>query len=388
MKQIKNKILLIIIECYFGFSYLLYRYGVWVYPNQRNIKLLLFVVFLMVAFAFGFIFAEKRLFKKKTCENKIININKYVTALLIIDGIIMIPYCYGRTGKLFPNVIRAWRNLAFAYYESTVAVQNKGICHYFSAFGLVFIISLIILAFYYWEELNNKNKFFSFFEIVFYLMTEICTGHNKSVFFYSVMVFISYVIFLFSERNKKLKVVIIMGCVSFGLIIFSLFYFNSTIKSRNKGTIAEIEKYENEEMLELGAEGFKEKMEENYGYVEKQTWLTQSEIENYNSNKQKLWNINPYYTDGYLCAYVNIDSFLYKITPNKLKFILVNGSFYFTHGWQGVNIGLDIPYTTSMGMGTFFFTRNVMKSISGIDFYNRTYIYKINQLGYPISLKW
>ena len=97
---------------------------------------------------------------------------------------------------------------------------------------------------------------------------------------------------------------------------------------------------------------------------------------------------HPYYADEFSYSYVNINDPVYKFLPGKMKYAYVMASNYISHGYHGLTLALRLPFDSCFGIGHLPVLQNQFKNITGIDIYKRSYVYKLNQAGYPVSLKW
>ena len=379
---------LLLMEAIIGVSYFLYRNGPWIYPGQKNIKPLLFVVLVMVLFATGYLV---QLFKRKDVKNQLETneINKYARILLIINVFLLIPYCYGKTGSFFPRIITALSNLSVAYTASSIATSAGGITHIIAALSNVFIYPLFLMLFFYFERISSKTRILMMIEVIWYYLTEMCTGHNRNVFFYSILIFVCCVLVLCSNFDISKKIKLKKFVIAVLAMLLACCYFAIALESRNENTKAELEasgKSISEIIKESDA--YSKMMLEEYGYNENGKWATDEEINNYYKNKDAAIKINPYYATDFIYSYVDTNHWIYRITPSALRYYVSIFIFYVSHGYNAINIGLDIPFETSFGLGTFSFFQKIAKRITGVDFYKQTYVYKINQHGYPISLYW
>ncbi|MCR4617018.1 MAG: hypothetical protein K5669_02390 [Lachnospiraceae bacterium] len=384
---LKRYLPVILLELYLGGSYALYRWGVWVYPYQKDNLVLLFVLLYMAALFGGYFLIEKRTSRCKVSEQMDFPHRIYLV-LCIVCCLIMVPFCYSKTGSWFPRMIDAFRNLAVAYSTSASAVQAAGVLHYFGSVGSFIVLPVFVISYRYWESLKLPERIISSLILVWFFSVEIATGHNRGIFFYMAVLFVVFLSVLFGNKINK-RIVLKKMIVALLFVIFFVVYFYLSLSSRNSNTIAEVAESDiSVKEIILSSDDAVDMIIDEYGYVEEHDSQNKEEYASYEDNYESAMKINPYYADEFMHAYVDTNHFLYKLMPGKMKFLLVLGSSYLTQGYHGVSLGVHQSYTPSWGCGTFLFLRNKIKGVTGIDLYKNTLIYKINENGYPISLKW
>ena len=427
-KNIKVFIPLILVELWIALTYGLYRFGIWVFPGREDVKLFVYIALYMVAFFLGYYIYILKIKKKTQTDEEIIeNTNipqKYLITLCIINGIMLIPFCLTRTGSIIPPIGNIVLDFGGGYYNGTEAVQNLSVLHYVAAVGRPLLYFGFIITYYCWKQLNSWQRVVFLFETIWLILVEMGTGHNKGIFLCAIILIIMYLSWLCSNKKIVFKKIWPRSLVTVLALIIMPLYFNSSLGSRANSTIAEIQATgQTGEEIIMNDEKHKEMIEEQYKYVapkeessleeqekelkEKIENEIENEIENadelallakgiipesvksrYDENKGAAEQIHPYFVDGFSYSYVDIDSILYRMIPERLKFLTIVGGYYISHGYYAMSLGLRMPFDCSFGAGTFPIIQNTFQNVTGIDLYSRTYVYKINHAGYPVSLKW
>ncbi len=383
----RNCLLLIFMELVIGGSFFLYRSGPWIYPKQKSTKLLIYVIGLMLFFAIGYLL--QLVSKKRRTRYRTDSINNSARILMVINVFLLVPYCYGKTGNVFPHFITALSNLSVAYTTSARAVSTGGIIHILAAVANVVIYPLLLITFFYYERISVNKRRVMLVEVIWYYLTEISTGHNRGIFFFTILMFICCILFVCSNENKnniyKRRKVILATA----FVVLAGVYFSMSMGARNNNTKSEIEMTgKDASTIIKESDSYSKMIVGEYGYRPSVTWVSEEDIQKYNDNKDKVLKINPYYATDFTYSYVDTNHWIYRLMPSRLRFYMMTFIYYISHGYYAVNVGLDIPFETAFGLGTFSYFQGIAERIFGVDFYKLTYVYKINQSGYPVSLYW
>ncbi len=406
---LKRLLPLLLVECYILLTYVIYRFGVWNYPYKDDNRVAVFLILCMIAFLLGYVLIIKN---NDATETHTYNLPKWVPmAVCILGGFLLVPYCYGKTQCIYPPVFTSLQHLEIAYAQATNITQTASLLHYIIAVGRPFVLILFFITYFYWDDLTRRVKWFLFAENIWFILVEMSTGHNIGLFSYCIMLIILYFCWICLPGLSKNRIMKKTVITILALVIMPV-YFSATLSSRGNSTVATIEKTGEtpKEIITNDAEIYSV-MSNSYGYVEatssteitgeatSSTEITGLDsivsgevpveiIEDFENHKDGVMKIHPYYIDEFSYSYVDTESVLYKAIPERLRFLFVVGTSYISHGYYALSLALRIPYESSCGFGTFIIFQDIAQRITGIDFYKKTYVYKINQIGYPVSLKW
>lgn len=403
MGKVKKYFPLVLLEVYLGGIYLLYRCGIWFYPYRKDWLTALFILGCMTAMGLGYVLCAK---KMKVVEGiRQGSQRRWSIILIASSALLLIPCCYGRTGEIYPHLIEAFGDLAQAYAKASEAVFNTGIAHYFSAFATFFFYLLYIDLFFFWKDMKNY-RWFGVAEIVWYVAVEMSTGHNKGIIFFALITVIIFVCSMMNNGTKREK--LFRTLIMIFVTLVGVSYFTISVRDRNRSSIASLEA-SGMSIKEMELEAAGEMIIDEYGYeepliVEKeenneerfneykvQVILGQYDISivnRYEEAAKTLLEINPKYIDEYSYSFVNSDDAIYKMMPSMLRDVYVMGNYYLTHGFHSLALALRLPFESSFGFSTHYYFEKSASKLLSVDFYKRSYVYKVNQAGYPVSTKW
>lgn len=409
MGRIKRFVPLLLVELFISMTYLLYRYGAWMYPYRKDNLTLVFVLGCLFTFAIGYIWQDRH--RKKYSKGNFLYVKwaKYIAAANVL---LMIPYCLCRTGKWFPPLISSMKALNVAYANATMAVGSYEGLHTLVGFGTILIYALYHMTYFYWEELSLKLKVIAIVECVWYISVVLSTGRNKGITVIAIMIIIMYIAKMCESqwRNDK-RNILVRTIVTILLLALVPVYFAMSMTHRGEGTKVELEVTDKsvKEML-LGDEESNKMIINNYGYKEpklKQETTLENKTENnekkieitpglisesiikrYEKNAPLALSVHPYYADEFSYSYLNIEDPVYCMLPGSVGYFYAIGSYYVGHGYHALSIALRLPFETCYGFGHISILHGLFEKVTGIDLYKKTYVYKVNQSGYPVSLKW
>lgn len=404
-----NLIPLVLIELFISMTYFLYRCGPWMYPYRKDNLTLLFMLGCLILFAIGYCVVICRKSKNKIQYNEKKNINKLINIVIAVNLLLLIPYCIVRVGTVFPNIVESLENLSIAYNNATLASGNYRILHILVGFGTLFMYAIYHIAYFYWETLSIPKRAIAVFECLWYILVDMCTGRNKPITVVIIIISIMTLIKLVDNTVRRQKWFYIRTIITFVLLFSMVFgYFYATLNERGNNTISEVEGTElSTKEIVLSGDDTEELIVDQYGYkdpiIDEDNSLGEYEeneidivpghisekiVERFETYGAIAMKVHPYYADEFSYSYVNLNDKLYCALPEKLAYLYVVGSNYVSHGYHGVTLALREPFESCFGIGHITILQNVVKNITGIDVYQRTYVYKLNQDGYPVSLKW
>lgn len=93
------------------------------------------------------------------------------------------------------------------------------------------------------------------------------------------------------------------------------------------------------------------------------------------------------YKNDYIA--INENSLLWKVCPQILRPLLAILSSYISHGYMGLAMAFNVPFTSTFGIGNSWFMLFNFREYTGIDLLSRTYLMKIyNLYNYDYSGYW
>lgn len=413
MNRIVRFLPLILIELFIGMTYWFYRCGAWMYPYRKDNLTLFFMLGCLFMFALGYLWKDRRREKLSKFSFSFVSLSKY---LMILDAFLLIPYSLCRTGEYFPPLISAFSDLSIAYANATKAAGAYGFLHTIVGFGTILIYYLYHMTYYYWEELSPRIKVIALLECLWFIAVDLCTGRNKGITVICIMLVVMYFTKLCDEEyRKQRKNVIIRSIVTIIIILMVPLYFSKSLGDRGNNTVAELESSgESVKETVLGDEEHYEMIVDQYGYQDIEVVddmeseleddtnsiydeydvnvipgrISKKIIQRYEENAAIVTDVHPYYADEFSYSYLNLEDPIYKFLPGGLKYLYAIGTNYVGHGYHALTIALRLPFDTCFGFGHASVLQGAFKNITGIDIYKNTYVYKLNQSGYPVSLKW
>jgi hypothetical protein len=394
------------------------------YPYRKDNLTMLFFFACCIFFSAGYLIAEKK-FKFSTEIRETGKFNFITTWSLRIGMILLllfsIPYCYFITGKLYPNVFSSLLNLSSAY-QNSLFISNESI----TLTIIYYIVNIIkfpflILLYYFWSKFNLYEKLIWTTTFIWYYAIDLSVGKNRPILFLSIAVVIMFVAKICSEDFKKNKKgFILISIFSLLIILAGPLYFASSMNSRGEsyGESPSTQNKSDQETLNSPYTQIKDPQElldsdknlsemavDFFGYkvpkIRKDNKIfnehkinivpgeiSESIVKRYEVKSPAARLKQPLFVNDFTYSYINVDDPIFSKMPSKLQIVYGQGTYYLSHGFQGLTIGLRTKPTWSFGFGQTIFMDNRIKEITGIDVYSKTYVSQVNKAGYLLSANW
>ena len=440
-RNIKAYIPLILIELYLAISYLLYRYGCYMWPFRDDQRTLIFMLLMQCMFGCGYILAVRcDKLQINSGTGSLVSVQKVMFLCCIISSIIFIPMCKSYTNSWYPPLIRMLLDPQGVYYGlAEVALNRTGI----RIWGLldVFPYMLLPLTIYKWDALKKKVKIWSIFLVVGYLLIYLSSGRNISVAVQMMSVVAVWLSVAFreteAENHRKILKRTTVICVAYILLVVSFFGFTMSSriefseevaqnldeivladKNEAQGVAEQVDEIgqisgteeagEIEEVNEIGEIGETEqtgkkenvdafaesvvnwdaeKMGQSLGtgiYEYNGLEITEAQITEFN----KVYAVFPNYTDIWSKAYVNTADIIVRNLPASLKNIYVIGSCYITNGYNCLTVSLHSEHKWTYGIGHSTFLSSYFDLFFHTNISERTYYSRLtNEQVYPLVSK-
>ena len=426
---------IILIETYLIVSYLMYRFGCYIWPFRSDNRTFFFMIFVIIAFGIGYVLAIKRCTKvDEQKRNKFVTISceKILIICCLISFVIFVPMCISYTNSWYPPIVKALTDPKGVYYALAEVAKNRtGI----RIWGLldVFPYMVLPLVLYGWEKISVKTKCVAITLSIGYLMIYISSGRNISVAVQMLSVVAAWFSVLFGEKTDFYrKNVIRTSVLALVYCVIVVFFFNLTISSRsgyNKDVALELEQISNEnfsmnktetDTTDVEINGTKNElnledniMEANQEVNEKvidefaiiaKDWdaeamgqhlgvgtyeyngleITQEQYEKF----KQVYKVFPNYTDIWSKAYVDSDSILMRNLPSGLKNLYVIATGYITNGYNCLTVALYTEHEWTYGIGHSAFLSSYVDAFLGTDSSQKTYYNRLtNDEAYPLVSK-
>lgn len=330
---------------YSAFTILLFAVSPWEWNIINPVKFYLYLLTLNIALFLGYMLSVKRHTYVNINYNKHnINIIRILTIVIYIYLIITLCQFFldfdVTIANLFQTLINAIRNPAQYYYSYK---PNSGI--YFKLiiwtnvlFAPVFYC-VIPLCTYYFKKLKYHVRIAFIILVFFELSKWILKGTNKGIFDLFFIIFITIFLKKIKQIRKlsmkkffeKNKIIIIASLFA---IIILLVYFTNNISSR---------------------------ISDNVG----------------NSLGNIMAGIK-----------VKENSILQLILPTGIFNMILIVSTYLCQGYYALSMALNLPFTSTYGIGFSNFLMANAKEMFNIDVYSRTYLIKLEEIGWSSTVNW
>lgn len=329
MKEIKKWIPLLIIELYLTITLLLFLSQTIEYPSTGKSKILFFVLGYQLCFAVGYYFSAKKKYKKNEFTFSFSNVKRYFALFLIITlcisliSIVRIANSFNPVEIIFrvgKGLIDPGENYYFNLGLTESELWGGRVFTSLNTLLSPVVFFTYTVGIYFFNDLKIHNKLLLIVAIILEFLSYVIRGTNIGIFRISIII-ISTIALLLQKRvikiNKRaLLIVIFVSC-------FAGSYFLYSISSRlyDKGSMPET-------------------------------------LNNYK---------------------INYDAIPLRVLPDNLKFIGVVAINYLSNGYQGMEYALNEDFTTTYGFGNSDFLTQNIQEITGINIFERTYVYKINE---------
>lgn len=424
MKITKNKMKgvylpLILISVYLSCSYLMYRFGCYIWPFRKDVRTLVFMVFYILFIAVGYVLAVKTRETEAGTFSIKISAEKVLIICCAISLILFLPYCKVYTNSWYPPVVRTLLDPKGAYYElAEVALSREGIRIW--AFLDVFIYILFPLTLWAWDEIRKLVKIITLMTAMGYLMIYISSARNINVAVQCLSVAAVWLSIVCINRNSEQKRKFgKLTLITLGYVILVVCFFSMTMTARTgysndvylalRENADKVEGTEDPGIKDPGAEdssvGDSNSGNESVLVEEKpdseEVRKFKNMAQDYNASgkgqpvgagtyslngleitKEQLerfcevYFVFPNYTDMWSKAYASMDDFWVKRLPASLSNLYVLGTAYITNGYNCLTVALHSEHQWTYGFGhsTFlssYIDRFLHTNISGRTYYQR-----------------
>lgn len=376
---------------FFLVTILLHAFGPTDWKITNPGKLYPFLLLCAVSLSGGYTLA---VFKGKTASRRMeLNNGRILTVGALVFLALFFPLCYVTTGKWFPDVYLGITNTGAAYQ----------LAKYYSATGPKFFFYLRILlspfifivmpmTLFFFPKLTRPQKVLGISVIVLNVALGVAQGVNKHVADICMQLVLVLAILLFSAGKRtrkenavycfKLVTLILVICVSFVL------YYSNTMSNRIATDIVTQQKPGVSTPTDNDSQGGNaEKPGHSEGMKPEDIFLQQPQVD-----QQTIQNAMNGYAN-FSVGEARESAFWDAVIPERLKPIINYMISYFCHGYNGLSYAMDQEFTSSFGLGFSDFIRhNFARFFGGADLeeavYQRTYMAKLEKLGWKTGLMW
>lgn len=404
---------IVILLFYIGMSYVSYLICPLEWPFRYDVRTGIYILVVAIALFSGYLFAARR----KNITVLKIEVCKFYNKLLIASALLFMPSCYYKTSALFPPIISSLVNPGVRYFETIKDINNRS--GYFNLLGCFYIITfaIIILTYYYWEELTLKQRLFGGILAFLYTLTEMSSGKSIGIVVLGISISVCYFSKICGKhlKGKKLSYTFF----TFFIIALMLFMFGYNLKSRTGYSVENEVVYE--QNLITADDKFEATKVDKEGLVETKysvNQLMETCLEKEQESIKKTYNTYKLYEDGYkvkldkhaddylidyinkaytvsdyyrmpnALVYVHIENEIYKSVPDKLKFIYTMGTIYLSNGYHGLSLALYLPFDCCYGLGHIKTIQYYLDKFFGITRDIPSYENKLIDMGWPVGLCW
>ncbi len=437
MKVKKNKFVvvylpLVLIIAYLLCSYLMYRFGCYVWPFRKDGRTLIFILCCILMIAVGYVLSVRGKERERTGIFLLkISVEKVLIVCCAIALILFLPYCKAFTNSWYPPVIRTLLDPKGAYYElAEVALSRTGIRIW--AFLDVFIYILFPLTLWAWDEVRKSVKIIALVTALGYLMIYISSARNINVAVQCLSVVAVWLSIVCVNRNSEQKRKLgKLTLLTAGYVILVACFFSMTMTARtgynddiylalrenaNKvdemenpgtgnsdignsnvgnsnagsGSVSVEEKPDSENVKKFKS------MAQDYNaggkgqpvgigtYSLNGLQITREQLEHFCD----VYLVFPNYTDMWSKAYANMDDFWVKRFPASLSNLYVVGTVYITNGYNCLTAALHSEHQWTYGFGHSTFLSSYIDKFLNTNISGRTYYQRLSgDQEYPLISK-
>lgn len=434
---------LVLIIVYLSCSYLLYRFGCYIWPFRKDVRTLIFMLCCILFIVIGYLLAARGRKGQKKAGTGVPLLKISAEKVLIVScaaAIVMfLPICKAYTNSWYPPVIRTLLDPKGVYYElSAITLSRTGIRIW--AFLDVFSYILFPLTLWAWDEVKKSVKIVSIVTAIGYLMIYISSARNimVAVQMLSIVAVWLSIVCVNRRENEKRKLGKIT-LLSAGYIALAVCFFSMTMSARigfsddvyvalrentgdadktgssntnNAGTgnlgsgnagsgnvgsgntgsdnIEAVEKNESENVKKFKAsiEDWNAKgVGQPVGagtYSSNGLKITEEQLEQFCD----IYFIFPNYTDIWSKAYANMEDPLVRRLPGALANLYIIGSSYITNGYNCLTVALHSEHQWTYGFGHSTFLSSYIDRFLHTNISGRTYYQRLsNDQDYPLISK-
>lgn len=323
----KKNIMFYLLLLYYITTYLLYRFGPVIYPDNNINKSSFFLILYFLSFILGYKISSKIDIKPKNLR-KIDE--KYLLIILKIglltSAFFSIAYFINFSGSINPiiiteNLFTGFTNPEIGYINNINIEKTSSIITQLTTLMSPLTFAVIPMGVLLFNKLTLKSKISYVLVVLLDCLQYIIKGTNFGIFKILISIIIVFIVLYSNENSKKINkknilLLSLLGC-------FFMFYFLLSISSR----------------------------------------LNYSQI-----------------PETYLGLKVNQTHSIFKVIPLVISIPLFIATTYFSQGYYGFDLAFNYPFSSTFGLGSGRFLISYGEKIFGIDLWSRTYQYKMDDI--------
>ncbi len=413
---------LVLITAYLSCSYLMYRFGCYVWPFRGDGRTLIFMLCCILFITIGYVMAARGRNRREQAETEIsllISAEKVLIVCCIIALALFLPYCKAYTNSWYPPVIQTLLDLKGTYYGlAEVTLNRTGIRIW--AFLDVFIYILFPLTLWAWEEVRKSVRIIALVTALGYLMIYISSARNIYVAVQCLSVAAVWLSIVCVNRNNEQKRKLgKLTLLTIGYVVLVASFFSMTMTARTGYSddiyLALRDNADNMGNSDTGSSNYgnervsiEEKpddsenikkfksMAQDYNargkgqpvgvgtYSLNGLQITKEQLEHF----CEVYFLFPNYTDMWSKAYANMDDFWVKRFPASLSNLYVVGTVYITNGYNCLTVALHSEHKWTYGVGHSTFLSSYMDRFLHTNISERTYYQRLSgDQEYPLISK-
>lgn len=402
-----------ILVLYLAAGYISYLICPLEWPLRYDTRTAVYMLLVVLALVAGYLFATRKKDAKITVVE--IETNKFYNKLLIVGAFLYVPSSYYKTGSAFPSIISSLINPGAQYYETLSIIGNRP--GYYNLLGCFYIVTfaVIVLTYFYWNELNIKQRILGGILAFLYILLEMSSGKNIGIVVLGVSILVCYFSKICSKKGKGKKLMYTLFTIFvIGLMVFMFGYNlqsrtgysveNEAVYEQNLAEVIEqVAEEENDykeeeensenELIESCIETERESIEKTYEtykiYEDKYNANLEKSADEYLEDyANKAYAVSDYYRMADALVYVHVDNEIYQNIPDQLKFLYTMGTIYMSNGYHGLSLALYLPFDSCFGLGHLKTVQYYLDKLFGISGDIPSYENKLIDLGWPVGLRW
>ena len=421
---------LILTLIYILISYLMYRFGCFVWPFRTDIMTLIFIVFCMLALAIGYFLSIKnvKIYGGESDVATKIRIEKVLILAFIVSVVVFLPTSKAYTDSWWPPVVRALVDPKGTYYSLAEIALNRTSLRIWG-FLDVFPFALLPLTLWGWEDIRKWIRTSALVLAVGYLAIYVSSARNIAVVTQMLSVLAVWLSVLCTKKNGiSKKRIWRISLLSVAYIVLVIVFFGMTMRARtgyNESVYVALRDSLAEHNEDLGEHNENSDEHNTIGNVGSDVTNDDSEkinklLEEFNETTEifnaagnvqivgigtaeynglsitreqleqfiQVYTLFPNYADVWSKAYVDIDSFFVKNLPASLSNLYVMGTGYITNGYNCLTVALHSDFQWTYGVGHSAFLSTYIDKFLHTKITERAYYNRLtNDKEYPLVSK-
>lgn len=350
---------LLVTASFFLCTILLSVYGPMDWHIRNPQKLYPFLYACLAALCLGYLLAvRKKLTPVRASKWSVERIFLFSVAVYLL---LYLPIVYVNTGKWYPDVVTGITDSGLAYRSAKVFSEQAPKWVFYLGMLLSPITMLVTpLTLFCDAHIRPKYRLLGVVVILLSIALGISEGVNKQVADTVMLLEVSLCVMLFVNRERssflieKLKIVVAMVLVAGCFLL----YYSNTMKNRIQTDIVDSQP------------------------VQQQIPVTDERVDQAMEQFATFSVSTP-----------REDSFWYTAVPKPVQPVVTFLTSYFCHGYHGLSLAMDEPFTSTYGLGFSQFLRHNLLKIAGKgelekDIVSRTYMGKIEKYRWDTGAVW